>query len=405
MEASMMKRLFTTATALMLAGTLTLGQASRAAEAEFKAAQHKEEVEGDFKGAIEIYKKISEGRDHTLAAKALLALGQAAEKSGSLEAKKIYESILRDYSDQRDIAGQAKARLAALSELPEPEIKRNQLLLIDIRSSSTNTAPTTPFTPLRKEVVAWPRWAPDKSHIAFDSGKDLIVRSVVTGSERIYPQAGIGDMMGWSGDSKDILIQADYEAGQKIISRLNLGTGERENIGIVKVTLTRKPWAVISANERTVYILSSTNEIVSFDLTKGTETDRVALTLPAGAQAIGPLSLSPDEKQFAVVVDDPGAKGTSLSLFGRDGKLLRGDLYTEVASIRDLAWMPDGRAIVLAEYQTRGSQIRIARIPVTDGDALVTLFETTARLWNRFMPDLDISPDGSWLVFDGIAAP
>ena len=49
-----------------------LAQTSRTADVQFKAAQQKEQVEGDLKGAIEQYKKLAEGKDRAIAAKALI---------------------------------------------------------------------------------------------------------------------------------------------------------------------------------------------------------------------------------------------------------------------------------------------------------------------------------------------
>lgn len=81
-----------------------------------KAIQ-KETVDGDLNAAIKMYRQIAEnpGEDRAVAAKALLQIGKCYEKLGSLEARKAYETLLQQYSDQSEIATEARTRLAALT--------------------------------------------------------------------------------------------------------------------------------------------------------------------------------------------------------------------------------------------------------------------------------------------------
>src|SRR6266700_1900554 len=116
MEISTMRQRFTIAAVLtaFTGGVLLLAQASRTAEVQFKAAQHKEQVEGDLKGAIEQYKKIAQGSDRAVAAKALVAIGQCYEKLGNAEARNAYDRVVREFADQSESVDQARARLAAM---------------------------------------------------------------------------------------------------------------------------------------------------------------------------------------------------------------------------------------------------------------------------------------------------
>jgi Tol biopolymer transport system component len=88
------------------------------AEAQLQAAFNKETVEGDLKGAIELYQKLANGSDHAAAAKALVRMGQCYEKLGSAEATKAYERVVREFSDQKEMVATAQARLAALGRGP-----------------------------------------------------------------------------------------------------------------------------------------------------------------------------------------------------------------------------------------------------------------------------------------------
>jgi hypothetical protein len=99
-----MKKVFAFAITVTLACGVILAQSSRTAEAEFKAAQHKEEVVGDFKGAIDQYKKIAQGKDRALAVKALLRMAALYQKQGDAEAQRVYERIAREFGDQKEAA-------------------------------------------------------------------------------------------------------------------------------------------------------------------------------------------------------------------------------------------------------------------------------------------------------------
>jgi Tol biopolymer transport system component len=126
MEGSTMKNILTIALAVALCGiglqpvsscaAVGQSQASRSAEVQLKAALHKEQVEGDLKGAIEQYKKIAAqpGVGRATIATALLRMGQCYEKMGNAEARKAYERLVREFADQAEIVAQARVRLAAL---------------------------------------------------------------------------------------------------------------------------------------------------------------------------------------------------------------------------------------------------------------------------------------------------
>ena len=84
-------------------------------DVQFKAAERKEQVDGDLKGAIEQYRQIvaQSGANRTIAAKSLLRMAECYRKQGDVEARKIYERLLREYPDQRETATLAQARLGS----------------------------------------------------------------------------------------------------------------------------------------------------------------------------------------------------------------------------------------------------------------------------------------------------
>ena len=115
----MVSKLITGFLAVMLALSSAAAQKSDQGEVQLKAAIQKQVVDGNLLAAIEMYQKIvaTYGNNHAVAAQALLRMGQCYEKLGAKEvgeARKAYERAVREFSDQKDVAIIAQARLVAL---------------------------------------------------------------------------------------------------------------------------------------------------------------------------------------------------------------------------------------------------------------------------------------------------
>jgi Tol biopolymer transport system component len=82
-------------------------------DAALGAARHLEEAEGNYPAAIDAYKRFlaQYGKDRALAAKALVRMGQCYEKLGDEESRKIYEQVVNEYADQKEVVNIARARL------------------------------------------------------------------------------------------------------------------------------------------------------------------------------------------------------------------------------------------------------------------------------------------------------
>lgn len=112
-----MNRLALVLVAVMLAAPPAMtAQPAAQADKLLAAAQHKATVEGDLKGAIEMYRKIvsSAGANRTLAAQALLAMAECHEKLGQRDAATVYERIVREFADQGESVSLARTRLSAM---------------------------------------------------------------------------------------------------------------------------------------------------------------------------------------------------------------------------------------------------------------------------------------------------
>ena len=113
-----MKRIFILLAVITLTGLSITAFAQRAKDAEilYHRGVQLEEVKGELKEAIAVYDKLlKEFVDvRTIAAQALLRMGNCYEKLGQKESQAAYQRILRDFADQAEIVAQARVRLAAL---------------------------------------------------------------------------------------------------------------------------------------------------------------------------------------------------------------------------------------------------------------------------------------------------
>ena len=109
--------------AMVVAAALVLGSAaavqmSGQAEALLQKAIQAETVDGDLKAAIALYEKAvaAAGSNRSLAAKALVQMGDCYDKMGHAGARKAYERVVRDYPDQASEVALARQKLAGLAE-------------------------------------------------------------------------------------------------------------------------------------------------------------------------------------------------------------------------------------------------------------------------------------------------
>jgi Tol biopolymer transport system component len=94
---------------------LAAPQKSDKQELSLQKAIQTETVDGDLQSAIEMYRKIAQGSDRALAAKALVRMGQCYDKLGNTEARKAYDRVVREFADQKDAAAEASRHLAGVS--------------------------------------------------------------------------------------------------------------------------------------------------------------------------------------------------------------------------------------------------------------------------------------------------
>jgi len=104
----------------VLASLVLIAEDKKANEL-LQSGMTKETVQGDLKGAIEMYQNAAKeaGANRSLAAKAQLRLGAAYQKLGDEQARAAFERIVKDYADQPE-AAEARARLNAMGTPVSP---------------------------------------------------------------------------------------------------------------------------------------------------------------------------------------------------------------------------------------------------------------------------------------------
>ena len=165
-----------------------------------RAAIEKEDVAGDLEGAMALYRQIitEHGEDRPVAARALLRLGGCHEKLGQGEARKAYERLVTEYSDQAQEVAQARDRLAAISRTAR-ELSRE---------------PRFRKVVLASGLGSYPRLSPDGQEMAFtDRGGVWVVPLASRADPSV---AGIPEKLtgpvdasapAWSPDGRSILFR------------------------------------------------------------------------------------------------------------------------------------------------------------------------------------------------------
>ena len=209
-----MKKVFAFAITVTLACSLMLTQSSRSAEVEFKAAQHKEEVVGDFKAAIDQYKKIAQGKDRTFAARALLRMAALYQKQGDAEAQKVYERVTKEFSDQKEAAAEALSRLASLRAVPV---------------SSAGMVTRQVWSKFLANRIAI---SPDGRYITYrrlGGSRNLVLHDLVSGSDRPLTN-GVDNS--FSRDGKKLAYEwcSEDHCGLRLVNLQGSGTPESKQL-------------------------------------------------------------------------------------------------------------------------------------------------------------------------------
>lgn len=336
-------------------------QPSASAERQLEAAIHREQVLGDVKGAIEQYKALAKGANRSVAAQALVRLGECYEKLGESqikEARAAYDRVLREFGDQGEVVQRARARLAAQAGAPV-QARRTALALKQLWAG--------PDVDLEGGV------SPDGRSLAFIdwSTGDLAVRDLAKGESRRLTKNGspsyqeYADFATFSPDGKQVAYGWCCNAdGNYELRAAGIDGGEPRVIHRSADVTYFMPqgW---SRDGRQILSLVNVKKDYGIALVSATN-GSIQVLKPVGRR-FPYASLSPDGRWIAFDY------ASDADLARRDVYLLATDRSREVRLVDHAAddslpvWTPDGKHILFVS--DRAGTHGLWRIPVLDGQA------------------------------------
>jgi len=337
-------------TIVLMTGMLAVGLGSARqtgqAEVELQAAIRMETVEGNMKGAIEAYKKLADGADRAIAAKALVRLGQCYEKLGDAEAGKAYERVVRDFADQKEAVEKARALLAAISR----EGKTESGIVIEQKWMLPAGGPTEMRT-----------LSPSGRYIPYTNmmRTNLYLYDLKTGEDRLVLKS---------------------QNGSAFFGPPEISPDDK------RMVYTR------FARSETVYGGRDFELVIA-----GIDGSGPTVLMSDEEKFIQPRAFSPDGRYILLSrpdgTDASGAERISLSLLFIADRSMR--TLTAQSDYGSLGFSPDGRYLAAYRISTYGGPLPgpLKLVP-TDGSQEVLLFESTAKNWSPFW-----TPDGRNIFF------
>ena len=330
----------------VLATTAQL-RSQETAEGLYEAALLKKEAIGDLQGAIQLFQKIlkqfPEKRD--IAAKAQFQIGACYEKLGTAEAVKAYELVLKNYADQPDLVAAARERLAALKSAPP--LGRFLVTL-------------TPGTAFREVCGV----SPDGTKLVgfnYDTGENIVVHDTVTNRTELvthfdYSEGSYWtDVPVWSPDGKEIAYEQCPNKSGSRGSELRI-TDLAGTSRLLLSTKTEEIWPEAWLPKRGELVCVRQHADKSYDLglvPLAGGSFRLLCPVPGGPWGTWG-SCSPDERNLAYTHGKPGAN--DIWIVSLDGGAPQA-LIDHAANDDHPVWTPDGNYIVFRSDRQGGNAL------------------------------------------------
>jgi Tol biopolymer transport system component len=310
------------------------------AEVALRAAMEQETVKGDLKGAIEQYKKVlgAYPKERSVAARALLHIGECYEKMGQADAQNAYERLMRDYPEQKE-AVEARARL-------DRDTARNaQNGPIAQRVWAAEEAGMDALGQAAVTV------APDGEHAAFTDWKNgnLAIRDLKTGESRFLTQDQTGDCphtLIFSSDGKQIAFRCAGMIPPQPLKIVHTDGGRAREIPLDN-GLVLASWSP-DGNQiaATKYGLSKTGRGIDLiSVSDGSITHLKSTPLDAQQPKAGGFSRDGRFLVYCLVKSPAAPSGGGVFTIAVDGSRETA-LVQSGADYADAAWTPDGKGVV-----------------------------------------------------------
>lgn len=430
-----------TLVALALAASFFLpgfSQDEKAASILYHRGLHFEEVSGDLEKAIEAYREVvlKYPGEREVVAKALLRIGICYEKLGKKEAQTTFQRIIKEFSDQKDVATEARVRLQNLrgpvvpiagggmvnrqvwadsQSDPSGSVSFDGRYLAFIDWDSGDLAVRDLFLGHNRRLTrkgSWntsdfalhARWSPDTREIAYawfyGPGCDLRVIGLSSSRERIiYKESGLISIKpgGWSPDGRWICACLRYEKEM------------RHSISLIKVSDgTQRMLKTTDWQYPDLGGFSPDGRFIVYDFPqKGDSSKRDIFLLATGGSGEVPLIEHPAEDFVLGWTPDGGGVLFSSNRTGtydvwmirvKDGRP-EGDpelLKSDIGRIMPLGITADGAFFYNRVVGTRDNYTAVLD-PLT-----LEVTSEPERLSQRFIgtnKGLDWSPDGKYLAY------
>ncbi len=236
-------------------------------------------------------------------------------------------------------------------------------------------------------------FSPDGRYVAYArtrgvGKRDIVVRAVGGDDVRIFESDYQRSPIGWTADSRAVLLNAVGDEGRFGADRLDMATGESTTLDIAE---NPSRTGLVSPDGRWVY-KNGGNEIVALSLEDGSRRS-IAQT-----KTLGSLSLSPDGSSFAVLDGEVDGSGYSARIYtlpieGGDPNVifeLEG-IITEsgLGAWSGVPWTADGKHVLFILDDS------IMRVSVDGGAA-----EKVVDLPKGRLRHFRLHPDGSRFVIN-----
>jgi Tol biopolymer transport system component len=405
------------------------------AEVALKAAMDKETVDGNLQAAIEQYRNIVKlyPANRTVAAKALMRMGQCYEKLGKAEARAAYERLLREYSEQPEAAA-ARTRLAALAGPRSTGMVARRLWISPMQDTEGTISPdghqlayldwqngdivlrdltTGAQTSLTKgpgiqsgQYGMYPRFSPDGRQVAYmwfqpdESGKGEVCELRVVGLDGSQPRrlyrdpAGCAFIRDWSPDGKQVLATLRGGKAKKQLISISVADGS------TRALKDLSPWfptVQVSPDGRYIAYdedVSGTNNHDIFLLSTGTLRPSPLVEHAADEYLLG---WTPDGKKVLFLSDRSGTYGL-WSIAVAEGKAAGPpeQLKQDMGLVEPIGIARNGSFY----YATtkRGDNIQVAGLDLAGGRVVEAPTPAVQRfVGDNFSPAW--SPDGKYLAY------
>jgi len=386
-----MKRITIT---LALAALLPLAAEDKKANVLLQAAQAKETVQGDLKGAIELYgQAVKEaGANRALAAKTLVQMAECYQRMGDAESGKIYERVVREYADQKEAVTVARARLGGTDS--------------GVRVKGDRPVWTGP------KVDGFGTISPDGrflSYVDWAGAGNLVLRDLVAGTDRPLTNKG-----SWA-ESREQAEFSTISRDGKHLAYAWLNDKDRYELRIVGVQGTGIPQSRrLFGNEDigniSPYDWSPDGKWIAVSVHRKDGTAQIGLVAAQdGALRVlksvdwrGPTKIffSPDSKYIAY---DLSASDTSEE---RDVFVMRIDGSRETAAVIHpsqnviMGWSPDGAHLLFASDRTRS--IALWKLSFVEGKPQGAPEMVKPDIGSSY--SLGLSASGALYVWKGVGA-